>query len=160
MANFTQKFETMKPLIILIISFIISLAAIKLNKKQIDYQLAARIAMSCMLIFTAIGHFMFTKGMTAIIPDPIPFKSQMVIATGILEIVLAITLLLPKFQQLTAWILIVFFILIVPANIKAAIQQINYQTGTLNGPGPTYLWFRIPLQLLFILWIYLSAIRK
>jgi hypothetical protein len=40
-----------------------------------------------------------------------------------------------------------------PGNIKAAVNHIDYQKGTNNGPGPTYLWFRIPLQLFFIGWV-------
>jgi hypothetical protein len=47
-----------------------------------------------------------------------------------------------------------------PANIKAAINNINYQTGALNGNGPSYLWFRIPLQLFFIFWVYHFAFLK
>jgi hypothetical protein len=55
--------------------------------------------------------------------------------------------------------LMVFFILLMPGNIKAAIYHIDYQKGTFDGNGPTYLWFRIPLQLLFIVWTYICSIR-
>ena len=40
-----------------------------------------------------------------------------------------------------------------------ALENINYQTGELNGPGLSYLWFRIPMQILFMVWVYFSAIR-
>jgi len=149
----------MKPLLVLLSTFAIAVIAIKILRHQYEFALAARIAMSIMLIFTAIGHFALPKGMSMMIPDFIPYKLELVYLTGIIEIVGAIGLLIPKFRVLTAWLLIVFFLLILPANIKSAIEQIDYQKGTYDGPGLVYLWFRVPLQLLFIVWTYLSSIR-
>lgn len=54
----------MKPLVVLISSFVIALVVLKAINKEYDIGLSARIAMAIMLCFTAIGHFMFTKGMT------------------------------------------------------------------------------------------------
>jgi uncharacterized membrane protein len=79
--------------------------------------------------------------------------------TGIMELLFAIMLLFPQFQKLTGWVLILFFILILPANIFAALHQINYKTGLEDGPGSNYLWFRIPLQFFFMFWVYFSNIR-
>lgn len=150
----------MKPLIVLISSFLIGLIVIKLIRKKFDWKLAGRIAMAIMLSFTAIGHFVFTDGMIAMIPEIIPFKREVVYATGIFEVIMAIGLLIPKFQFKAAWILILFFIAMLPANIEASIENINYQTGTLDGHGLEYLWFRIPLQILFIVWVYFTAIKS
>jgi len=150
----------MKPLIVLLGTFIIALITIKILKKKYNWQLAGRIAMAVMLSFTAIGHFIFTEGMTAMIPDFFPFKRELVYATGILEIIFAIGLLIPKIQLKTGWVLILFFIAILPANIKASLENINYQTGELDGNGLEYLWFRIPLQILFIAWIYFTTIKE
>ena len=47
-----------------------------------------------------------------------------------------------------------FFILILPSNIYASVKKINYQKATLDGPGLSYLWFRMPLQVFFIGWVY------
>ncbi|OQD43190.1 hypothetical protein BUL40_04945 [Croceivirga radicis] len=149
----------MKPLIILFVTFIGSLIAIKFIRKEYDFALAARIAMALMLVFTAVGHFVFTKGMSMMIPPFIPFKENMVYLTGIFEIVLAIGLLIPKFKVISGWTLIVFLLLMLPANIYASLHNVNYQKGTLDGNGVSYLWFRIPLQILFIVWTYFSAIR-
>jgi uncharacterized membrane protein len=71
----------------------------------------------------------------------------MVYLTGVVEILVAISLL------------ICLFILLLPANIYAAIKNVDYQTATYNGPGLSYLWFRVPLQILFIVWAYLSAVE-
>lgn len=150
----------MKPLIVLISVFIAGLVVIKIKNKKFDWQTAGRIAMSAMLVFTAIGHFAFSDGMAAMIPEFFPFKKGIVYLTGIMEILFAVGLLVPKLITKTGWILILFFVAILPANINAAMQNINYQTGELNGDGVEYLWFRIPLQILFILWVYFTTIKK
>ena len=148
----------MKPLIVLLGVFCLSLLGIKLATGEYQMAIAARSAMSAMLLFTAIGHFAFTRGMSLMLPQFIPFKTQVVYLTGILEILFAIGLFLPTFRMLTAVSLVIFMILILPANIYAAIKNLEYQKGTYDGNGPKYLWFRIPLQLLFIIWVYFSAI--
>ena len=140
-------------------TFVISLLATKLVADRYDYALAGVIAMAVMLVFTSIGHFVFTKGMLMMIPRFIPFRKELVYITGIIEIAAAVGLLIPRFRVMTAWLLIVFFILLLPANIYAATRQVDYQKGTLEGPGTTYLWFRVPLQILFILWVYFAAIE-
>ena len=150
----------MKPLFVLLGTFVISLLATKLLTGQYDYFLSGRIAMSVMLLFTAIGHFKLTKGMTMMMPDFIPYKKQLVYLTGIIEIAAAIGLLLPRLQEITAWLLIMFFIVILPPNINAAIKHIDYEKVTYERPGANYLWFRVPLQLFFIAWVYWFAIHK
>ncbi len=150
----------MKPLIVLLIVFAVSVVVIKLTNHKYNFPLSARIAMSVMLVFTAMGHFMFTKGMVMMIPEFIPFKTGMVYLTGVIEIAAAIGLLIPGLRVLTAWLLILFFLLLLPANINAAMKHLDIEKGTFNGSGLNYLWFRIPLQLFFIVWTYISSIRN
>ena len=150
----------MKPLIVLLLSFTISLFILKIIKKEYDFALSARIAMSIMLVFTAVGHFAFTKGMSMMIPKFIPFKESFVYLTGMFEILLAIGLLITKFKTISGYALIIFLLLMLPANIYASVNNVNLQKGTLDGNGIMYLWFRIPLQILFIIWTYISTIRK
>ena len=149
----------MKPLTILLSVFCVSLLVMKFVRGNAEFALSGKIAMSAMLIFTALGHFAFTEGMSKMLPGFIPFKTETVYLTGVIEILAAIGLLIPNFRVVTAWLLIVFFILILPANVYAAIKHINYQKGTFDGNGLMYLWFRIPLQVLFIVWTYFSAIK-
>lgn len=149
----------MKPLIVLLSVFAISLLTTKFVRGNFELALSGRIAMSAMLVFTAVAHFAFTKGMAMMLPDFIPFKTGIVYLTGIIEIAAAIGLFISNFRVITAWLLIAFFILILPANIFAAIKHIDYQKGTFDGNGLTYLWFRVPLQILFIIWVYVSSIK-
>ena len=149
----------MKPLFVLLGTFVASLLVIKLFGGEFDFSLAGRIAMSAMLIFTAIGHFAFSEGMTLMLPSFVPFKKAVIYLTGVIEVAAAIGLLIPRLQNLTAWLLILFFFLILPANINAAINKIDYQKGTTDGNGLSYLWFRVPLQVFFIAWVYFFAVR-
>lgn len=149
----------MKPLIILIASFVLSLLATKFIGGSWEYALSGRIAMSVMLLFTALGHFLYPKGMAMMLPGVIPLKVALVYLTGLIEIAAAIGLLVPSGVVLTGWLLIVFFVLILPANINAAVRRVDFQKGTYDGAGPAYLWFRVPLQILFILWVYFSVLR-
>jgi uncharacterized membrane protein len=150
----------MEVLIVLITAFGCALTIIKLSGRHYDFYRAGRIAMSAMLLFTATGHFMFTKGMTMMLPDFLPFKTELIYLTGLIEIAAAIGLLIPGLSMLTGWLLILFFVLILPSNIKTAAEHIDMYKSTCDGKGISYLWFRIPLQMLFIIWIYVCAIKQ
>jgi uncharacterized membrane protein len=149
----------MKPLIVLISVFFISLLVNKIFSSQYEWAFSGRIAMSAMLLFTAAGHFAFAKGMSSMLPEFIPFKPEIIYFTGFVEIAAAIGLFIPNLRILTAWLLIVFFILILPSNIYASLKQVDFQENDFVGQGKSYLWFRIPLQMLFIVWTYLSSIK-
>ena len=150
----------MEPLIVLLIAFVIAIIASRTLSGGYKMALSGRIAMSVMLLFTAMGHFAFTEGMTMMLPGFLPFKTGIVYLTGVIEIMAAIGLLIPHLTRLTGWLLILFFFLILPANVYAAINQVDIQTATFSGAGLAYLWFRIPLQIFFILWVYLSSIKN
>lgn len=150
----------MSPLIVLIIASLIALLLMRVKRGNYDFQLAGRIGMSVMLLFTATGHFMFPEGMALMIPDIIPYKLELVYLTAVFEVAGALGLHIRRLRVPTAWLLILFFILVLPANIKAAIDNLNYQDATYDGHGLNYLWFRIPLQILFIVWVYLTTIVR
>jgi len=150
----------MEPLIVLIAAFVLSLIISKLVTRQPKLILSGNIAMSAMLFFTAIGHFVYPSGMVMMLPDFIPFKLGMVYFTGIVEIAAAIGLLIPALRYWTGVLLVIFFILVLPANINAAIKQVDLKNASYTGKGISYLWFRVPLQILFIVWVWYFAIRK
>ncbi len=94
--------------------------------------------------------------MVAMIPDIVPFKKETVYLTGILEIMASIGLLTKKFARMTSIILILFFPTILPANIIGNIKEV--ELGGME-KGVNYLYFRIPLQLLFISRVYYFGIK-
>jgi uncharacterized membrane protein len=150
----------MKPLVVLLLAFVIALLIMKLMKGQWDFVYSGMLAMAVMLLFTSIGHFRFSKGMTMMLPSFLPAKELLVFLTGLIEILAAIGLAVPATRTRTAYFLIIFFVLLLPANIIAAVKGVNIEGGTLDGPGTSYLWFRIPLQALFIAWTYWFVLSK
>jgi uncharacterized membrane protein len=148
----------MKPLIVLLTAFGLTAAVCKVATGLWQVHASGNIAMGVMLLFTAMGHFKFTQGMTMMIPSVIPYKVTLVYLTGVAEIALGIALFFPALRLVAGIALITLLILLLPANIWAAMRQINFETGG-HGKGPSYLIFRIPLQLFFIGWIWYFAIR-
>jgi uncharacterized membrane protein len=71
-----------------------------------------------------------------------------------------LALLSPSLRYGAGIILIILFILMLPANIYAAIKHINYETAAYDGKGIGYLWIRIPMQVLFILWVLYFSVKK
>jgi len=155
----TLNKKDMKPLFVLLTVFLISNLVIRQYKDDMDYHLAGKIALAATLLFTSLGHLIYTKGMLLMLPDFIPLKKEMIYVTGLLEVMGAFGLFIPALSRLTGMLLIVFFLLILPTNIYASIKHLNYETATFDGKGPGYLWFRIPFQLLLIGWTYYFALR-
>jgi uncharacterized membrane protein len=108
--------------------------------------------MAAMLFFTAVGHFIYSQGMMLMVPSFIPGKRTLIYTTGVMEVLFAIGLCIPSTRRLSADLLILFFLLILPANINAAQKSVDYETATYEGRGINYLWLRIPMQLFFIAW--------
>ena len=150
----------MKPLILLIAVFILSAVLSRFTTGNWHLIFNGNLAMCLMLCFTALGHFKFTKGMTMMVPGSIPFKMELVYVTGIAEIVLGLALLFPSLRYVAGLILTVLFILMLPANIHAAIKHINYETAAYDGKDIRYLWIRVPMQVLFILWVFYFSVKK
>ena len=149
----------MKPLVVLLIVYVAILAFGSHTTFDKGNIFAGNVAMAVMLLFTAIGHFKFKTSMAAMIPLFIPKKVEIVTITGILEILFAIGLSLEITRYYTGIALIIFLLAILPANIYAAKNQINYENLFKAGPGVKYLWFRIPFQFFLIGWVWYFSVR-
>jgi uncharacterized membrane protein len=148
----------MKPLMVLLATFALSCTIFYAMQHDANFILSGRIAMAFMLGFTSVAHFAFFDGMVMTMPPYIPFKRFMVYFTGILEIAAGIGLLFISIHYTVGIALIVFFVLLIPSNIYAAQNKINLEKADYSGKGLSYLWFRIPLQLFFIAWVWYFAV--
>lgn len=112
------------------------------------------------LIFVAMGclHFLKPNVFASIIPDFIPWHKAMVYISGIAEIAGGIGLWLPQFRETAAWGLLLLLIAVFPANINMAVQTVQ-KTGLLS-------WYsiativRLPLQFVFMYWVYWSCLLQ
>lgn len=147
----------MAPLIIILVCFVLLILVNKLGlKDRLSWSIVGRLALAIMLVFTGIAHFTVTDKMVEMLPEFMPLKTETVYMTGILELVAAVGLLMQNYSRLASFLLIVFFLAILPANILGSIKQV--ELGGME-KGVDYLYFRIPLQLFFIGWTYFFGIH-
>lgn len=148
----------MAPLIFLLGSFT---TLYLLNRYIFDRRLSlsfiGRFAMAVMLTVTGIVHFTSTDWMVGMMPEALPYKRELVYFTGVCELAAVIGLLWEKLSKLTSIMLIIFFLLILPANIAERLQATSYDGLEF---GAWYLLFRIPLQIFFIWWVWYFGIRR
>lgn len=150
----------MKPLFVLLATFCIGSVLELIINSHGNFISAGKISLSVMLWFTAFGHFKFPRGMAMMLPPFIPAKRFLIFLTGLLEIVAAVCICIPPASYYAGWFLIAMFIVFLPANIYAASRHINYETASYDGKSLSYLWFRIPFQLLLIGWVWWFVIKQ
>jgi uncharacterized membrane protein len=111
---------------------------------------SARWAVSTMLLFTALSHFApMKKDLIAMVPPFLPRPNVLVSVTGVAEVAGAIGLLIPQTRLLAAYGLILLLLALLPANVSAARRGV-----LLRGRRATSLWLRVPMQALFIVWLW------
>ena len=95
-------------------------------------------------------HFIKTDVYLRIMPPYIPWHLFMVRASGVLEILGGLGLLIPQTRRAAAWGLVALLIAVFPANIYMATNPID--TGA-ESIAPELRWGRLALQPLLIWWI-------
>ncbi len=149
----------MKLLTILFTTFILALLATRIFQSDWNFLFSGNLGMAVFIIFTGFSHFKFQKGMAMMIPDFIPAKLFWVYITGIIEIAAGVGLMIPSIRELTAVLLIVFYVLVFVANINSSRKKINIFKADFTGPGMNYLYKeRIPMQIILIVWTWYFGI--
>ena len=114
----------------------------------------ARVGLSLFFTFTALGHFVRPEEMSAMLPAFVPFRIELIYLTGILELLGAIGVWIPRLTKLTGLCLILMLVCILPANIYSAFNHVDFGG---HGSGPIYLLIRVPFQLFVIWWVYFAT---
>lgn len=149
----------MKLLVILFGTFILALLGTKMFQGSWNFLFSGNLGMSVFIIFTGLSHFKFQKGMKMMIPDFIPAKMFWVYFTGIIEIAAGIGLMISSIREITATLLIVFYILVFVANINSSKKNINIFKADYTGPGMKYLYTeRVLMQIILIIWTWYFGI--
>ncbi len=116
--------------------------------------------MSAMLVLTGIAHFVFAKGMVLTLPESISVRRIIIYITVILELLAAIGLHLSDRRRVTGLLLLLFFILLLPANIYAAHRHVYIETANFDGDGTASLVYGVPSPFVFIAWVYFFVLYK
>jgi uncharacterized membrane protein len=102
--------------------------------------------LALMFLFTASAHWGKRRGdLVAMVPSAFPRPDLMVTATGILEILGAVGLLIPVVAPVASAGLALLLISLFPANVRAAREGL-----TIGGRPATALPLRTVLQLVFL----------
>ncbi|PJJ67189.1 DoxX family protein [Chryseobacterium geocarposphaerae] len=149
----------MKLLTILFATFLLVLLGTKIFQGSWNFLFSGNLGMAVFIIFTGLSHFKFQKGMAMMIPEFIPAKMFWVYFTGIIEIAAGVGLMIPSIREITAVLLIVFYVLVFVANINASKKKINIFKADYTRPGMNYLYReRILMQLILISWTWYFGI--
>lgn len=83
---------------------------------------AAAAGMAMVYLNTAATHFIEPQrsGLIAIVPGFLPRPELLVTLTGIIELVLAVALLIPRTRRPAAWASVLLLLALFPANVVAA----------------------------------------
>jgi uncharacterized membrane protein len=108
---------------------------------------ALRFALAAMFVFTSASHFhpRTRPDLIRMVPASLPAPAMLVTATGVLELLGAIGLLVPLALTAAAYALIALLVAMLPANVHAA-----HQSMVIAGRRAMPLVWRLPLQLFWI----------
>lgn len=108
---------------------------------------ALRIGLAAMFMFTAVSHFhpRTRPDLIRMVPEGLPAPALLVTLTGVLELLGAVGLLVPRALPAAAYGLMALLVAMFPANIHAARKGLM-----VAGRRATPLLWRLPLQLFWI----------
>ena len=100
-------------------------------------------------VYGGVNHFRNPDFYLPMTPAYMPWHLPLVYVSGVFEIVFGLMLIIPRLTRIAAWGLILLLIAIFPANIYMAQHAELFPWTT-----QTFLWIRLPLQLVLIAWAY------
>jgi uncharacterized membrane protein len=125
------------------------------KEKLASHASKGRIAFSVAYIVIGVVHLVSPEKLTYMIPDFLPYPQALVYISGVMEILLAILLLIPRYQRWAGWGIIGLLVAVFPANINVAINHLPAPGGL---PAASwYVWSRLAFQPIYIAWVWWAA---
>ena len=112
----------------------------------------ACVGLGLAFLYFAAGHFAVTDELVVMLPSWLPARKPLILATGVLELLIAIGLLGlfgPRLRPAACIAAALVLVLFLPANVYAALHHVGVGQHKL---GPVYLLVRIPLQVFLFAW--------
>ena len=113
------------------------------------------ILLSLFMVFAGINHFRNPDFYLKMMPPYLPFHLELVYLSGLVEVLCGVLLLIPKTKAWGAWLCIITFIAVYPANIYMAQNPKLFPNIPEKG-----LYIRLPFQFLFIYWAYIFTKKE
>lgn len=141
-------------LLLLVAPYLILTLVDRLSGFKVASPTRARVGLTLFFLFTGLGHFIRTEAMAMMLPAAVPYRVELIYLTGVLELLGAIGVWIPRLRRLTGLCLILMLVGILPANIYSAFNRVDFGG---HGAGPVYLLVRVPFQLFVIWWTYYAT---
>ena len=105
--------------------------------------------MSLLYVVVGIKHFTNTDFFVNIVPSIINCKKEVILVSGLIEIILGILLLFNQTRKFAAWGIILLLIAVFPANIYLYLSETARDTLSISKKQALYrLPFQIPLMII------------
>ncbi len=107
-------------------------------------------------VVAGVLHFTRTDFYMKIMPPYLPMHRELVYASGMFEILGGVFVLLPFTRRAAGIGLILLLLAVFPANV----YMLTSGVGTREfGIAQIWLWLRLPLQAMLMLWVWWCAIK-
>lgn len=103
---------------------------------------------AAIFILAGFNHFRDPDFYLRIMPPYLPWHSALHLTAGVLEVVLGVMLLVPRFQKLAAWGLIALLLAFFSVHIHMVVNHDQYEVRL------SLLWVRLFLQFVLIAWAW------
>ena len=115
----------------------------------------ARFFAGPVMIAAGINHFVNPGFYLKIVPTALPAPEALVYISGVAEVLGALGTMHPRTRRPAGWFLIATLVAVYPANIYMALNPSRFPTI------PHWaLWARLPLQFLFVYWVWLATLKE
>jgi uncharacterized membrane protein len=110
---------------------------------------AARLLLVLMFVGMGVAHFVALEHFVGIMPTYLPWHTELVLLTGVLEILGGVGLLHARTRRAAGLGLVLLLIAVLPANV--------HELTASASPVHPAAWLRLPLQLVFVAWVWWVA---
>lgn len=114
----------------------------------------ARWALAGFLVAAGIGHFVATEEFLAQVPSFLPWRTAIVLVSGIAELALGVALIvLPRHRVLLGWIVAGMLVAVFPGNVNQAVAG----TPAFGLESDAARWIRLAFQPPLVAWALWST---
>lgn len=112
-----------------------------------DVKTLLQYVLALLMVAAGVNHFLKPRMYMRIMPPSLPWHRELVLLSGVAEVLLGVFLLGPATTRLAAWGLVALFVAVFPANLHMARHPERFRKVP-----PALLWARLPLQVVLIAW--------
>ncbi len=118
---------------------------------------AFRALLTVVFVFMGVMHFARPEAFVHIMPPYLPLHYELVLVSGFFEIAGGVGVQIPKLRKAAGYGLLALLVAVFPANVHMAVNHVTAPDGSVIPPA--ILWGRLPLQFVFMAWVWWVAIR-